>query len=142
MNFIKMNFKKLFAIIFLLGFVSVPLIALADKTESCIMSDSVLRMMEARGYTECSTNCNFVDTPQCGTCCLVNTIYSIADWAFIFIMAAAVIMIILGAADYLKSGGDASALQDANKKIVTAAAAIIIALLAKAVPGIVLSIIA
>jgi hypothetical protein len=142
MNFIKMNFKKLFAIIFLLGFVSIPLIALADQTESCIMSDSVLTMMQKRGYTDCSNRCNFVDTPQCGTCCLVNTIYSIADWAFIFIMAAAVIMIILGAADYLKSGGDASALQDANKKIVTAAAAIIIALLAKAVPGIVLSIIA
>ncbi len=142
MNFIKMNFKKLFAIIFLLGFVSVPLIALADKTESCNMSRSVLTMMQNRGYTECSQECNFVDTPQCGTCCLVNTVYSVADWAFIFIMAAAVIMIILGAADYLKSGGDASALQDANKKIVTAAAAIIIALLAKAVPGIVLSIIA
>mgnify|MGYP000981244748 CR=1 FL=1 len=142
MNFIKMNFKKLFAIIFLLGFVSVPLIALADKTESCIMSESVLTMMERRGYDRCVTNCNFIEEPQCGTCCLVNTVYSVADWAFVFIMAAAVIMIILGAADYLKSGGDASALQDANKKIVTAAAAIIIALLAKAVPGIVLSIIA
>ena len=89
MNFIKMNFKKLFAIIFLLGFVSIPLIALADQTESCIMSDSVLTMMQKRGYTDCSNRCNFVDTPQCGTCCLVNTIYSIADWAFIFIMAAA-----------------------------------------------------
>ncbi|HOI60237.1 MAG TPA: pilin [Candidatus Pacearchaeota archaeon] len=132
-----MNFKKLFATVFLLSFMALPTLA---ANESCRLSDTVLNMMAEKEYN-CQKTCNFVTNSDCGTCCLINTIYNITDWAFLIIMVVAVGMIIWGAFTYLTSSGEPNAIAAANKKILFAAIGIVVALLAKAVPGIVLSIV-
>lgn len=136
-----MNFKKLFATVFLLGFMALPILA---ANESCKLSTSVYKMMEEEGYncTDPAVGvCNFITNSDCGTCCLINTIYNVTDWAFLIIMAIAVGMIIWGAFTYLTSAGDVNATAAANKRILFAAIGIVVALLAKAAPGIVLSIV-
>lgn len=136
-----MNFKKIFTTVFLLGVMAMPLSAVLAANESCQLSTSVLNMMVSKGYTFCSATCNFVSTPQCGTCCLINTIYNIVDWAFIVIMAVAVGMIVWAAFLYLTSAGDTTKLGQAKDKVLYAAVGIVVALLAKALPGIVLSVV-
>ncbi len=137
-----MNLKKIFATLFLLVFVSVPLISFAADDNTCKIPQDVVDMLHKRGLEKCSTTCNYVSVPECGTCCLVATIFKVANWAFILILAASVIVIILAAKDYLTSQGNSEKLKEANQKIVVGAAAVIIALFAKAAPGIILSIIA
>jgi hypothetical protein len=138
----KMNLKKIFAIVFLLAFVSVPLISMA--ADSCTMSEGALNMMEKRGY-ECPVDsknvCDFAVEDDCGFCCLFNTVYNVTNWAFLFIIIAASLMIILAASDYLRSQGDVEKVKSANQKIVMAAVAIVVGFFARALPGIVLSII-
>ncbi|MDD4661799.1 MAG: pilin [Candidatus Pacebacteria bacterium] len=137
-----MNFKKIFSTVLLLGVMAIPFTGvLAANNESCQLSSSVLNMMTSKGYTSCSTTCNFVSTPECGTCCLINTIYNVVDWAFIVIMAVAVGMIVWAAFLYMNSGGDATKLEGAKNKVLYAAVGIVVALLAKALPGIVLSVV-
>ncbi|MFA7142328.1 MAG: hypothetical protein WC157_03435 [Candidatus Paceibacterota bacterium] len=135
-----MNLKKIFATLFLLVFVSVPLISFAG--DECKIPPNVLDMLHERGYTKCKATCDYIAEPECGTCCLIATIFKVANWAFILILAASVFVILLAAKDYLTSQGNAEKLEAANKKIVVGAAAVIIALFAKAAPGIILSIIA
>ena len=50
-------------------------------------------------------------------------------------------MVILAASDYLRSQGDAEKVKSANQKIVMAAVAIVVGFFARALPGLVLSII-
>lgn len=133
-----MNFKKLFATVFLLGFMALPIFA---ANESCRLSPSVYKMMTAEGYNCTEGVCNFMTNYDCSTCCLINTVYNITDWAFLIIMVVAVGMIIWGAFIYLTSGGNPEATASANKRILFAAIGIIVALLAKAAPGIILSIV-
>ena len=152
----KMNLKEIFAIVLLLVFVSVPLISMA-ATDSCVMSKGAYEMMKKRGdIYKCPINgvvdgmaagsegyyvCNFAVNEDCGFCCLFNTVYNVTNWAFIFIIIAASLMVILAASDYLRSQGDAEKVKSANQKIVMAAVAIVVGFFARALPGLVLSII-
>ena len=139
-----MNFKKIFATLAVAAIIIPSGFALAEGSCRITNADRLSGFQNEGLY--CSSTCNFVTDPMnsaygdCGTCCLLNTVYNIVDWAFLAIMAIAVVMIIWGAIDYLTSAGDTDKLKTANQKILYAAIGIVIALLAKAVPSIVLSI--
>jgi len=140
-----MNFKKIFATLFVLGAIIFPALTLAAEN-GCRINADRLEMFRGEGLM-CPINvniCQYSTTDvnnDCGTCCLLNTVYNVVDWTFLIIIAIAVIMIIWGAFDYLTSGGDTTKLGNANKRILFAAIGIVVALLAKAVPSIVLSIV-
>ncbi|MDD3032498.1 MAG: pilin [Candidatus Pacebacteria bacterium] len=139
-----MNFKKIFAILAVAAIIIPNGFILAEGSCRITNSDRLSTFQNEGLY--CSSTCNYVTDPMnsaygdCGTCCVLNTVYNVVDWGFLAIMAAAVIMIVLGAAGYLMSGGDADKLKNANNKILYAAIGIVIALLAKAVPSVVLSV--
>ncbi|MDD4358726.1 MAG: pilin [Candidatus Pacebacteria bacterium] len=147
-----MNIKKLFIGSFALGVVFLPFLAFA-QSDGCEINNSDRLTMFTTAGLKCQTNCTYniysIDpnsvqsdtTKDCGTCCLLNTVYNIIDWVFLIIMVVSVGMIIWGAVTYLTSAGNSEKIKEANQRILFAAIGIAVALLSKAVPSVVLSII-
>lgn len=138
-----MNFKKIVFSILAIGFFVTPI--LVSAADGCSISGDRLSQFSDQGL-KCTTNCNYTtnmssSNADCGTCCLLNSVYNITDWLFLIIMAVSVVMIVLGGVIFMKSGGDPTELDKAKKQILFAAVGIVVALLAKAVPSIVLSIV-
>lgn len=134
-----MNLKKLFVTIFLLGLMVFPVFA-APNTNGCTISVENLERFEAEGLN-CVADCTYSSENDCGTCCLLNTVYNIVDWAFLIIMGASVLVILWSAFLFLKEGGqDPEKVDKIKQRILYAAIGIIVALLSKALPSVVLSI--
>jgi len=74
---------------------------------------------------------------DCGVCCLLNSVYTVTDWIFIFLMALSALMIIVGAFEYVTSAGDPGKTEKGRNYIMYAAIGIAVALFAKAIPAIV-----
>ncbi len=91
--------------------------------------------------TKCQTPCRF-DYPdlECATCCLVSTLVNVTDWIFIFLMAIVIIFVLFGAFYILTAGGDTEKVSKGRNFIIYAAVGLLIALLARAVPAIVMTI--
>lgn len=70
---------------------------------------------------------------------VLNTVCIVFDWAFYFLVAAAVIFIIYAAFKYLTAAGDAEKVKAAGSTLLYAAVAVGVALLARAIPLIVAS---
>jgi len=70
---------------------------------------------------------------------VLNTVCTVFDWAFYFLVALAVIFIIIAAFKYLTAAGNPEAVQGAGNTLLYAAVAVGVALLARAVPLIVAS---
>ena len=70
---------------------------------------------------------------------VLNTVCIVFDWAFYFLVALAVIFIIVAAFKYLTAAGDAEKVKGAGNTLLYAAVAVGVALLARAVPLIVAS---
>jgi hypothetical protein len=73
---------------------------------------------------------------DCGLCCLLNSVYTVTDWIFIFLMALSALMIIIGAFNYVTSAGNPEKTKTGRDFIMYAAIGIAIALFAKAIPAI------
>ena len=80
-------------------------------------------------------------TTDWGTVCLINTINSVVDWIFLFLLVISVALIAIAGFIWMTSGGDASKTKTAGQMIVAALIGIVIALLARVLPAVVLSII-
>jgi len=72
----------------------------------------------------------------CGSCCLIDTIYTVTDWIFVVAIAISVIMIIWGAFNLLTAAGDVAKVDAGRVKIQYAIIGFIVAILAKAIPAI------
>jgi uncharacterized membrane protein YagU involved in acid resistance len=70
---------------------------------------------------------------------ILNTVCIVFDWMFYFLIALAVIFIIVAAFKYLLAGGDAEKIKGAGSTLIYAAVAVGVALLARAIPLIVAS---
>jgi hypothetical protein len=70
---------------------------------------------------------------------VLNTVCIVFDWAFYFLVALAVIFIIVAAFKYLTAAGDPEKVKGAGSTLLYAAVAVGVALLARAVPLIVAS---
>lgn len=73
-------------------------------------------------------------------CELLGLVNKIANWLLVVLVVLAVIFVIVAAFNYLTAGGDSEKVGEANKKIVYAAVAVAVGLLAKAVPYVVSSV--
>jgi len=100
--------------------------------EKCTMTRDV-------GVTGCPAtgDCVFATTPKCGICCLLQTLYNITDWIFIILVGLAGIFVIMGAVVILTAGGTPEKLTTGRNYILYAAIGLLIAFLAKAIPGVV-----
>ena len=86
-----------------------------------------------------TTSCVGVGTTvncTCGSCCLIDTIYTVTDWIFVVAIAISVIMIIWGAFNLLTAAGDVAKVDAGRAKIQYAIIGFIVAILAKAIPAI------
>jgi Type IV secretion system pilin len=70
---------------------------------------------------------------------VLNTVCIVFDWAFYFLVALAVIFIIVAAFKYLTAAGEPEKVKGAGNTLLYAAVAVGVALLARAVPLIVAS---
>lgn len=116
---------------------TIPLLSSA-QVSGCVMRQSGIQF---EGYTACpgaGASCDFNTTdPPCGMCCLVNTVYIVTNWIFVFLMALVILLIIVGAFFILTAGGEAEKVNKGRGWIMWAIVGLIIALIAKATPSIV-----
>lgn len=75
-----------------------------------------------------------------GTVCLINSINSVIDWIFLFLLVISVALIAIAGFLWMTSGGDAAKTKTAGQMIAAALIGIVIALLARVLPAVVLSI--
>ncbi|OGG41307.1 hypothetical protein A3A21_04110 [Candidatus Jorgensenbacteria bacterium RIFCSPLOWO2_01_FULL_45_25b] len=70
---------------------------------------------------------------------IIGILQNVVDWAQVFFYVIAVLYIILGAWDYLNSGGDEGKVKDAKNKLLYSLVAIAIAVIAGGVVNIVVT---
>ena len=69
-----------------------------------------------------------------GIVCLINTVYFVTNWIFYFLMLAVIVMVLVGAFKFLTAAGDTAKIKSAGLLITSSIIALIVALLAKAIP--------
>jgi Na+/glutamate symporter len=70
---------------------------------------------------------------------ILNTVCIVFDWAFYFLIALAVLFIVVAAFRYLTAAGDPEKVKAAGSTLLYAAIAVAVALLARAIPLVVAS---
>lgn len=76
----------------------------------------------------------------CGVCCVMDTVYTVTDWIFVAVVVIVIIFILWGAYNLLTSQADPAKIKLGRDQIMYAAIGMIVALLAKAIPLIVRSV--
>jgi hypothetical protein len=125
----------------ILTFVVAPLAASADTNtipEGCTISSDRVTKINNNTDLDCGSDCVYEENADCGMCCLLNTVYTITDWIFFAISLIAVIIIHIGGWTFVTAGGNAESTAKGRNYLVMAAIGILIALLARAVPSIVM----
>ena len=112
-----------------------PMIALSQAEEvptKCTMD---------YGFANCPAvgqDCPFDSTTyDCSICCMLNSITTATNWIFYIVTLIAVIMIVIGGFTYVTAAGDPEKAGKARQIIVYAVVGLIVAVVAKLVPGIV-----
>jgi hypothetical protein len=134
--------KKLISVLTLVAFLALFIAPVAFAVEaptevtSCNLRHNFTNFT---GFTcpNSGTVCNFNDNANtCGSCCLLDTIYTVTDWIFYLAVAVAVIFIILGAFSIITAGGSPEKVQSGRNYILYAIIGLIIGLMAKGIPAI------
>jgi len=129
--------KKILSALVLINFLVsllVPTVALAQEAipTTCTMTHDV-------GVVGCPATgvCNYTTTPLCGVCCLLNTIYTVTDWTFVFLIAIVVILVLIGGYMIMTAAGGPEKVASGRNYIMYALIGLAVALLAKIFPAIV-----
>jgi len=126
------------ALIGLIGMFALP--ALAQTPDSC-----TLKRDPGIGSCPVSGNVNYsdafgVENTTGAMCCLFGTINYIIDWLFMIIMILVVILILLGAFTLVTASGSEEGVKKGRNYIVFALVGVAVALLARALPYLIRSI--
>ena len=138
---IKKNYSKR-ALIFLFVFTFLFL-ALGVSSQgvyapsACIISEINSQRIYSGTDLSCFSPCYFEENPDCGVCCMLNIIYRITDWLFFILIAMSVLFVLIAGFLFLTSGGNPDRTLAARNYIIYAIVGIAVALMARAVPGIV-----
>lgn len=133
----------------LLAILAVPMIASAQETvpstiDKCKMRHDLTGVnWTDRGFTCAAKNadCAFSDTTKtCGVCCVMDTVYNVTDWIFVFVVTLVIIFILMGAFNLVTAAGTPEKVKTGRDLIIFAAIGMLVALLAKAIPYIVRSV--
>jgi len=132
----------------LLAILVVPLVASAQvppEITKCKMRHDLTTdaSWANRGFI-CAANgadCIFSDTTKtCGVCCLMDTVYTVTDWIFVGVVTIVIIFILWGAFNLLTAAGSPEKIKLGRDQIIYASIGMLVALLAKAIPYIVRSV--
>ena len=134
---------KKIALISLLA-IALPIVALAVQAapDYCVIKGTNPTKIGIPACTtaiasNASSACDFVAVPECGMCCVLNTVYNVTDWIFIFLVVIVAVFVLIGAFNFITSAGDPEKTKSGRNYILYAAVGLAVAFLAKAVPGLV-----
>ena len=88
------------------------------------------------------TNKPYEETEYWGTCCLLETIYDVTDWIFYILLAIVVLLGIISGILFMTAGGDPGKVETARKLLIYLIVGLVVAVMAKMIPSIVLTVIA
>jgi len=118
----------------LMAVLLVPVMVLAQEgpPEGCTMSHDVgISGCPSSGWVDAST------TEKWGVCCLFNTIYGVTDLLFAILFALAILFFVYGGITMVMAAGDTEKFGKGKNYIMYALIGIVVALLAKAFPSII-----
>ena len=127
---------SIFAVVSLLAVLVLPAVSLAQIPPSGQIPESCTITNSAALLTGCTATCLAGNT-ACGTCCLLNTIYTVTNWIFYILTLLAVLFIIYGGFTYLTSSGDPTKSAKGKGILTYAIIGLAIALIAKLIPSLV-----
>ena len=76
-------------------------------------------------------------TPKWGMICILSSVYTLINWIFSGLMVAVSLFTIWGAYDILTAAGDPEKVKKGRERIMYAMIGLVVALLSKAIPGLV-----
>jgi len=132
--------KKVLSVLILTVLVAPMMVSAAAPTyaDSCTIKHDMMDPTWSDMGIDCvavGNPCPFSDaTLTCGTCCLMDTIYTVTDWIFVLIVIISVIMILYGAFNIITAGGSPDKVNAGRNFILWAAVGVIVAAVAKVVP--------
>lgn len=139
--------KKILPVLISISLLTVlvfPLIISAQPpapVESCKMKHTVT----GTGFNcpPVNSQCRY-DSPTytCASCCLVDKIYTITDWFFAIAIGLAIIFALWGGFLLMTAAGEPEKVTKGRQWIMWAGVGVVVALLAKAIPGLVRAIVA
>ncbi|MDP2864248.1 MAG: hypothetical protein Q8N73_01145 [bacterium] len=115
----------------LLAVLFLPMVAVADVAPT---SCKITRPITLPNGTTCPPS---ADIETQGACCLLQAIYNVTDWIFVFLIALATVFVIIGAFLLLTAAGAPERIASGRNYIIYAAVGLAVAFLSKAIPGIV-----
>jgi hypothetical protein len=135
-----------FALLGLLIGLIVPMLALAmTMPDSCTMKKNVDAVLGAGNCPDLGGTIGFADEfvpggPTGAFCCMFSSLLYVTDMVFLVLMVLVVILILAGAFSIMTAGGNPESVGKGRNFIVYALVGVVIALLAKALPFIMRSI--
>ncbi len=137
MNFLKEKFFKIFLVIGFLVVSFAPTFTMAMSNsvmDGCKLSGERAGDFVALGLN-CEEDCKYnTQDSHCGVCCILNAIYTLTDWIFIFLVAVSALMIIYGAFLFVTAGQDPGNVDKAKQLIMYACIGLVVAFFSKALP--------
>ncbi len=137
--------KKTLLVLALIGILIVPMLALAQAPQSCTVRNAsdVNNVLSGAGAA-CIDGATNYDATYGGVngaqCCLFSTILNVVNWLFMAIMIIVVILILLGAFTLITASGSEEGVKKGRNYIVFALVGVAVALLARALPYLIRSI--
>ena len=111
-----------------------PVMALAQPSSQCTITHS-----EVGGLTGCPSSgpCVFATDPICGACCVLEVVYTVADWIFFGLIAVVALLVIWGGFTIATAGGAPDKVGQGRNFILYAMIGLALALLSRAIPALV-----
>ncbi len=141
--------KKVLSILILGVVLATPILALAQEEvpgglAPCTMVHDVKGCTANMPDPESPgdvTNCQKGGECNIEACCLLDRVYTIADWIFVILLVVAALFIIWGAFGFVLSGGDPEKVTAARNKLIWALVGVIVAFISRGLVRIVTQII-
>ncbi len=136
--------KKILLGLALMSFLIVPMLVLAQAPDSCTVKNAADVNKILGTGAACVNGATDYDDPF-GTvngaeCCLFSATMNVVNWLFMAIMIVVVILIMVGAFTLLTAGGSEEGVKKGRNYVVFALIGVAVALLARALPYLIRSI--
>ena len=130
----KKIFSGLVLIAVLMAMAAAPLAALAQPMEGCTLKHDLSSFDEA-----CTKEAEVNDevTSAWGMCCLLDAVYTVTDWIFFGLVSIVGVLVVYGGFTITTAGGNPENVKKGKDLIMYAMVGMAVALLSKAVPSIV-----
>ena len=129
--------KKVLPVLVSISLLVVSLLPIAASAIVTTAPETCTLKYDLSGVNGACSNGATVSITDYGMCCLLNTIYSVTNWIFVILVGVVTIFVILGAFTIVTAAGSAEKLKSGKDYILYAAIGLLVAFLAKAIPGIV-----